>query len=94
MCLAVPGLVVSVEGDELQRTGRVDFGGVLRDISFAYLPEARPGDYVLVHVGLALSVVDEEAARETLELLAEMGGVGVPDGIDPRPPDASGPAEA
>lgn len=94
MCLAVPGRVLSVEGDDLQRTGRVDFGGVLRDISLAYLPEARPGDYVLVHVGLALSVVDEEAARETLELFAEMGGIPVPDGIDPHPPDATGAAGA
>lgn len=72
MCLAVPGRIVAIEGeDPLERTAEVDFGGVLRSVSLACVPEAGLGDHVLVHVGLAISVVDEEAARRTRELLAE-----------------------
>ena len=107
MCLAVPGLVVSVEGDELQRTGRVDFGGVLRDISFAYLPEARPGDYVLVHPQAAagdgdivVAVVDGEATVKRLRrtgggVLLEAENPAFPPLFLPAPPDggtASSPA--
>jgi hydrogenase expression/formation protein HypC len=71
MCLGVPGRILSVEDGAL-RTGRVDFDGVVREVMLSYVPEARPGDYVLVHVGFALSVVDEEEARRVLELIAEM----------------------
>jgi hydrogenase expression/formation protein HypC len=71
MCLAVPGKLTAVTGgDDLTRVGRVDFGGVARDVSLAFVPDARPGDYVLVHVGFAISRIDEQAARETLEALA------------------------
>jgi len=70
MCLAVPGRVVSITGeDPLERNGKVDFGGVFRDVNLACVPEARVGDYVMVHVGLAISVVDEAEAREMLECL-------------------------
>jgi len=73
MCLAVPGRLVEIsDGGEL-RMGRVDFGGVTRQTCLAYVPEARVGDYVLVHVGFALSRVDEQAAMETLRTLAEIG---------------------
>ena len=73
MCLAVPGRIVTISGEEpLSRNGRVDFGGVLREVSLACVPEAREGDYVLVHVGLALSVLDEEEAREVLDSLRQM----------------------
>ncbi|MFZ0427443.1 MAG: HypC/HybG/HupF family hydrogenase formation chaperone [Acidobacteriota bacterium] len=73
MCLAVPGRIVSISGEEpLSRNGRIDFGGVLREVSLACVPEAREGDYVLVHVGLALSVLDEEEAREVLDSLRQM----------------------
>jgi hydrogenase expression/formation protein HypC len=71
MCLAVPGRVLSVEGEDLARSARVDFAGVVRDVSLAYLPEASAGDYVIVHAGIALSVVDAAAAAETLRLLGE-----------------------
>jgi hydrogenase expression/formation protein HypC len=71
MCLAVPGQVVSVAGEGLARSARVDFAGVVRDVSLACLPEASPGDYVIVHAGIALSMVDAAAAAETLELLGE-----------------------
>ena len=65
MCLAVPGSVLSIAGDDpLMRVGRVDFGGVVKEISLAYVPEAAVGDHVLVHVGFAITVIDEvEAAR-------------------------------
>ncbi len=73
MCLAVPGQVLSIEGDdELTRQGRVAFGGVTRLVNLVYAPEAVVGDYVLVHAGFAIAVVDAAAAARTLEYLAEM----------------------
>jgi hydrogenase expression/formation protein HypC len=70
MCLAIPGKIVSIEGDDpLVRQGRVEFGGVIIEVSLACVPEAEVGDYVLVHAGFALNVVDEEQARLTLEFL-------------------------
>lgn len=72
MCLGVPGRVLSVS-DGPVRMGRVDFGGVVRDVALAYVPEAQVGDYVLVHVGFALSRIDEEEAQSVLLLLAELG---------------------
>ena len=73
MCLAVPGKIVSVSGDDpLQRVGKVDFGGILKAASLAYVPEAKVGDYVIVHVGFALSRVDEDEAQKVFEYLREM----------------------
>lgn len=69
MCLAVPGRIVSIAengGDLLLRSGRVDFSGVSRDISLAYVPDARVGDYVIVHAGFALTLLDEDEARASL----------------------------
>lgn len=68
MCLAVPVKIISIEGDQAE----VDIGGVGRRVSIALTPEARTGDYVLLHAGYALSVLDEEEARETLGLLERM----------------------
>jgi len=74
MCLAVPGRILSLEGDDpLLRSGRVDFAGVVKQVNLAYVPEARVGDYVLVHVGFALNVIDEAEARQVFEYLREMG---------------------
>jgi hydrogenase expression/formation protein HypC len=75
MCLAIPGKLVSVEegSDPTLRTGKVDFGGVKKDISLAFTPEAVPGDYVIVHVGFALSVVDEAEAQLIFEDLERLG---------------------
>jgi hydrogenase expression/formation protein HypC len=73
MCLAVPGKVVEIEGDGELRMGRVDFSGVQRQACLAYVPEVKIGEYVLVHVGFAISRIDEQAARETLAILREMG---------------------
>ncbi len=78
MCLAVPGRVVELLGEDDLRTARVDFGGVVRQACLAYVPEARVGDYVLVHVGFAISRIDEQAARETFEILAELGQLELP----------------
>jgi hydrogenase expression/formation protein HypC len=73
MCLAIPGKVTSISGDDpLMRTGKVDFGGVLREVSLAYVPEVKVGDYVIVHVGFALSRVDEAEANQVFEYLREM----------------------
>ena len=73
MCLAVPGKVIEIEGEGELRMGRVDFSGVQRQACLAYVPEVTIGDYVLVHVGFAISRIDERAARETLDTLKEMG---------------------
>jgi hydrogenase expression/formation protein HypC len=73
MCLAVPGKVLSIQGDDpLQRTGKVNFGGIVKDVSLACVPEAAVGDYVVVHVGMALSIVSEEDAGQVFEYLREM----------------------
>lgn len=74
MCLAIPGQILSVEGeDPLARAGQVSFGGVTKSVNLAYVPEAKIGDYVLVHVGFALSMVNEAEAIRTLEMLESEG---------------------
>ena len=76
MCLAVPGCLLSIEGsDPLLRSGRVSFGGVVRSVQLAYVPEAEVGDYLVVHVGFALSVLDEAAAQRLLNDLREAGAL-------------------
>ncbi len=73
MCLAIPGKIESItDGDPLQRSGRVNFGGILKDVNLAYVPEAGVGDYVIVHVGFALSKVDEAEANQVFEYLKKM----------------------
>ncbi|HAJ61840.1 MAG TPA: HypC/HybG/HupF family hydrogenase formation chaperone [Cyanobacteria bacterium UBA8543] len=76
MCLAVPGKVISIEDNSerngnssLWRTGKVSFSGIIKEVSLAYVPEVKLGDYVIVHVGFALSIVDPEEAEETLNYL-------------------------
>jgi hydrogenase expression/formation protein HypC len=74
MCLAVPARVLSIAGaNDLMRTGRVDFGGITKEVNLAYVPEAGIGDYVLVHVGFAISVLDEAAAERVFEELEAIG---------------------
>ncbi|TVQ46218.1 MAG: HypC/HybG/HupF family hydrogenase formation chaperone [Gloeocapsa sp. DLM2.Bin57] len=73
MCLAVPGKIVSIndnQNDPLLRSGRVSFGGIIKEVSLAYLPEAQVGQYVIVHVGFALTILDEAEAEATLNYLA------------------------
>jgi hydrogenase expression/formation protein HypC len=89
MCLAVPGKLLSVQGkDPLELTGRVSFGGIIKEVSLACAPEARPGDYVLVHVGVAIGVVDPEEAELTFRYLREMGEL---DGLEPERAATGGP---
>ncbi len=73
MCLAVPGKLISTEGSALERTGRVSFGGTIKEVSLAYVPEANVGDYVIVHVGFALSTLDETEAQRVFEYLEDLG---------------------
>jgi len=82
MCLAIPGKILSIEGDDLHRSGRVSFGGVVRAVSLAYLPEATIGDYAIVHAGVAIARVDEAEAQQTLDDIAAMELI-TPTTIDP-----------
>jgi len=82
MCLAVPGKVVSIEGDDpVTRVGRVSFSGVHREVSLACVPEAKVGDYVLVHVGMAISIVDEAEAEEVFRYLRMIEEAGEQDAL-------------
>ncbi len=73
MCLAIPGRISSISGEDLlTRMGKVDFGGILKEASLAYVPEAKVGDYVIVHVGFAISRLDEAEANKVFEYLREM----------------------
>lgn len=73
MCLAVPGKITNISGDApLIRTGKVNFGGIQKEVSLAYTPEAQIGDYVLVHVGFAISTIDEAEAHRVFEYLRQM----------------------
>ena len=73
MCLAVPGRVDAIYEEQGTRMGRVDFGGVIKDVCLAYLPEIAVGDYTIVHVGFAISKIDEASAKETLKTFEELG---------------------
>jgi len=73
MCLAIPGQVRAIYDSFGMRMGRVSFGGIVKDVCLAYLPEIAVGDYTIVHVGFAITQVDEESARKTLENFREMG---------------------
>ena len=76
MCLAIPGRITDISGDDpIMRVGRVDFGGVVKEINLAYVPEARVGDYVLVHVGFALTLIDEAEAERVYEQLNEIAAI-------------------
>ncbi len=79
MCLAIPGKLISTSGPDesgLLRMGRVDFSGVVKEVSLAYVPEVKVGDYVIVHVGFAISVLDEKEAQEVFEYLRQMEELG------------------
>ena len=79
MCLAIPGQILSIDDeDELTREGRVAFGPIRKRVNLAFVPEAGIGDYVLVHAGFAIAMIDAAAAEETLELLAALSSDDVP----------------
>jgi hydrogenase expression/formation protein HypC len=73
MCLAIPGKVISIAEENGLRMGRVDFGGVVKRVCLDYVPEVEVGDYTIVHVGFALSKIDEAEALRTLEVFRQMG---------------------
>ena len=75
MCLAVPGKITELHDEAGVPMARVDFAGISREVCMAYLPEARPGEYVVVHVGFAISQVDEEEAARTLADLRQLGAL-------------------
>jgi hydrogenase expression/formation protein HypC len=85
MCLAIPGKILDLEQDGESRLARVEFGGITRKVSLDLVPEAGVGDYVIVHVGFAISKVDEEEAHRTLELLEQMSAL-----QDDEPAEAAG----
>lgn len=72
MCLAIPGKILSIEEESNPKIAKVSFGGAIKNICIDWVPEARVGDYVLVHVGFALSIIDEKEAEETLKLIRDI----------------------
>ena len=94
MCLGVPGKVIEIDSDPLGMTmGRVSFGGILKEVCLAYIPEVRVGDFVLVHVGFAISRIDEEEAGEVFRILEQMGeleDLGAPSTEGPAVPPSDG----
>jgi hydrogenase expression/formation protein HypC len=73
MCLALPARVIDIDASSASSQGTVDMGGVRKQVSFALLDQVKPGDYVIVHVGYALTLMDEAEAQQTLALFAQMG---------------------
>ena len=73
MCLAVPGKIVSIREEHGTRMAMIDFDGIQKDICLAFLPDLEVGDYAIVHVGFAISKIDEESALETLAIFKELG---------------------
>ncbi|MEE8485671.1 MAG: HypC/HybG/HupF family hydrogenase formation chaperone [Acidimicrobiia bacterium] len=69
MCLGIPGRVTEISGEGIGLMGRVDFDGVIKEVSLAYVPDIEVGDYTIIHVGFAITQLDEESAKETLALL-------------------------
>jgi hydrogenase expression/formation protein HypC len=72
MCLGVPGKIIEIYESNGLKMGTIDFGGVTREACLAYVPEAKTGDYTIIHVGFALNVISEEEAQETLDLLRQV----------------------
>ena len=87
MCLAIPGKILEVEEIATNRLGKIQFGGITRQAYLDFVPEANVGDFVIVHVGFAISKVDAEEAQRTYELLEKMGLL-EEEGLQPEPGDA------
>ncbi|MEM8904902.1 MAG: HypC/HybG/HupF family hydrogenase formation chaperone [Actinomycetota bacterium] len=73
MCLAVPGQIIDIRAEQGTRMATIDFDGIHKDICLAYLPDIEVGDYAIVHVGFAISKIDEASALETLQMFADLG---------------------
>ena len=91
MCLAIPGKVLSVQTGATPLMGRVSFSGVEKEVCLEWMPDVRPGEYVIVHVGFAITKMDEEEALETLRVIREAGELAGELGPDKPDPDAPGP---
>ncbi len=76
MCLAIPGKLIDIYQRDSLRMAKVDFGGIIKEICLEYTPEAKIGDYALVHVGFAISLMEEEEAQETLQLIKDVSAFG------------------
>jgi hydrogenase expression/formation protein HypC len=72
MCLGIPGKITEIYERNAFQMGKIDFGGVIKEVCLAYVPEAKVGDYALIHVGFAISLMDEDEAMETLKLIKEV----------------------
>lgn len=73
MCLGIPGKIIAIDPETSLRSGRVEFGGIVKEVCLAYVPEAELGDYVIVHAGFAISTLDQAEAARVFEYLAELG---------------------
>ena len=94
MCLGIPGKIIEIyEANDLHM-GKIDFGGVTREVCLAYVPEAQIGNYTIVHVGFALNVLDEAEALETLQLLREIGALDEELGAEAAAVQVPAPAES
>jgi hydrogenase expression/formation protein HypC len=82
MCLGVPGKIVEIYESGGLQMGKIDFGGVTREACLAYVPEAKIGDYTVIHVGFALHLISEEEANETLELLRQLADAGEAEALE------------
>jgi hydrogenase expression/formation protein HypC len=82
MCLGIPGKIIEITGEGVTMTGKADFDGIVKEVSLAYVPDISVGDYTIVHVGFAITQLDEEAALDTLAHLQEMEAVEVE--LDPH----------
>lgn len=92
MCLGVPGRIESIHTEQGTTMASVDFGGIRKEVCLAYLPDAEVGDYALVHVGFAITRIDERSALETLELIRSIGNLAEELGEEPPEEDAPLPA--
>jgi len=88
MCLGIPGKIIEIYDNNDLKMGKIDFGGVTREACLAYVPDAKVGDYTIIHVGFALNLLSEEEALETLSLLREITDVNLEIGIDPQESEA------
>jgi hydrogenase expression/formation protein HypC len=86
MCLGIPGRIEAVYEEQGTRMGKVNFGGIIKDVCLAYVPDADVGDYTIVHVGFAITKLDEQSAKETLQLFEDMGILEEELGVEVEPP--------
>ena len=88
MCLGIPGKVLEIREQDALPMGKVEFGGIVKDVCLAYVPETQVGDYVLVHVGFAISKIDEEEAREIFSYIEQIDQLAELQEAEPHPPAA------